>query len=276
MKIACFTIGLVISTVGLLAAESAENLASHFASLPLSEKKIENLPKGREQEVLNALIANQSVYLGTLLRLNHAPTVERVMTKFASVEGKAPHLRGRIEASGSPYIIDELVPALYKNDRIEPRLYGEGTNDYGESVQAAEIIGQLIIKAPEFPPEAKAWAKAHLSAPSHTIIQDARAWWELNRAALLANQFEQVRVPTATPAVIPAEEPPPKPAAPPASIKPPPEPAPAVVSMAVPTPPPAPVAPPLAKSSNPLWWIVGTVAALAAVVFVARRKKPKA
>jgi hypothetical protein len=41
-------------------------------------------------------------------------------------------------------------------------------------------------------------------------------------------------------------------------------------------PVPAQVPPPPAKSMNPLWWIVGAIAALAAVVFVARRKKPKA
>jgi hypothetical protein len=40
---------------------------------------------------------------------------------------------------------------------------------------------------------------------------------------------------------------------------------------------PAPVALPPAKSTNPLWWIVGAIAALVAVVwFVARKKKPQA
>jgi hypothetical protein len=42
------------------------------------------------------------------------------------------------------------------------------------------------------------------------------------------------------------------------------------------TAPPAPVAPTLAKSSNLFWWIVGAIAALVAVVWVVRRKKPKA
>lgn len=41
------------------------------------------------------------------------------------------------------------------------------------------------------------------------------------------------------------------------------------------TAPPAPVAP-STKSSNPLWWIVGAIAALGIVVLVVRRKKPKA
>jgi hypothetical protein len=42
-----------------------------------------------------------------------------------------------------------------------------------------------------------------------------------------------------------------------------------------PTPTPAPVASSLAKSSNPLWWIAGAVAALLAIVLFVRRKKPK-
>jgi hypothetical protein len=47
------------------------------------------------------------------------------------------------------------------------------------------------------------------------------------------------------------------------------------VPTPTPKPAPAPVAPP-AKSTNPLWWIVGAIAALVAVVLVVRRKKPKA
>lgn len=52
--------------------------------------------------------------------------------------------------------------------------------------------------------------------------------------------------------------------------------APAVAPATVPKPAAVPVAPPT-KSSNPLWWIVGAIAGLVAVVwFVARKKKPRA
>ncbi len=44
----------------------------------------------------------------------------------------------------------------------------------------------------------------------------------------------------------------------------------------VPKPAPAPATPPPAKSSNPLWWIVGAIAALVTVVLIVRRKNPKA
>ena len=35
--------------------------------------------------------------------------------------------------------------------------------------------------------------------PGQDIIQAGRAWWELNREALLANRFDQVRVPASYP-----------------------------------------------------------------------------
>lgn len=257
-------------TTSVQAAESAENLATQFSVRPLREQKMENLPVGREQEVIETLARLGDI--DVLLRLNHKPTVERVMTKFLDAEGKMPALRGSIEASGSPYIIAELAPALYKNDRIQPRLYGEGTNDYGESAQAAEIIGQLIIRAPEFPPEVKEWAKKHLGGPGRDIIQAGRAWWELNQAVLLANQFDKVQVPASYPAGVMPEEPTQQLAAPPAAIEPTPE-------------PPAPVAPPSestpakdptsATKTNPAWWIIGLIALAASTVFVTRKNKPK-
>lgn len=43
-----------------------------------------------------------------------------------------------------------------------------------------------------------------------------------------------------------------------------------------PTPTPATVVPPPAKPFNLLWWIIGAIVALVAVVLIVRRKKPKA
>jgi hypothetical protein len=176
------------------ATESAENLAAQFAGRPMQEQTLSNLPQGREQEVLAALIKDQAIYSEVLLRLNHSPTVERVLGEFIRSEGRAPHLRKIIERSGSPYIVDEIAIQLYKEDRLSPRNYEEHS-DFGESAQAAEIIGQLVIKAPAFSEEVKAWAKSHLGTPGLSIIQAARAWWELNRESLLANQFSEVRIP---------------------------------------------------------------------------------
>lgn len=276
-----------ISATSVLAVESAENLASHFTSRPLQEQTMKNLPKGREQEVFNAILARQSVYLGTLLRLNHAPTVERVMSEFAAIKGESLYLRQRIERSGSPYIIDELAPALYKEDLIYMRPYGgEGGRDWGQSAQAAEIIGQLIIRAPEFPPEVKEWAKMHLGGPGPSIIQAGRAWWELNQAALLANQFDKVQVPASYPAGVMPEEPAQQLAAPPAAIEPapeppaptppPPEPTPEPVKSSVAASMPTPaVAPEPAAKTGPVWWIVGLIILAAGVVFVARKKWPR-
>jgi hypothetical protein len=152
--------------------------------------------------------------------------------------------------------------------------------DWGASATTAGLIRDIIERAPEFPVPIKDWAKAELKVdqfikPAQSVLQNARAWWELNQAALLANQFDQVRVPTAALAVVPAKEPTPKPITPVADIVTPPEP------FAPPSAPPAvvasaPIAPPPSKSTNPLWWIVSAIAALVAVVLIVRRKKPNA
>jgi len=276
-----YLLGLLICLGSPLdATESAENLASHFAGRPLSGQTMSNLPAGREAEVLDALIKRQAVYSAVLLRLNHGPTVERIVGGFKAREGKAPGWRRTIERSGSPYIIDELAPQLYKTDVFKYRTYGEhGDSDFGESAQAAEIIGQLIIRAPEFPPESKEWAKQHLGMPGQDIIQAARAWWELNREALLANRFDQVKVPASyqrskvVPPRLPSIDGPPPPPTPAASAlaapasDPAPPPPPAASE-----PPPPPAAPP-AKPSHAVWWILGALAALGTAIFLRCRQK---
>ena len=264
----------------LLAEESAWNLASRFTHLPLSEQTMANLPKGREEEVLNTLIKEKQSEV--LLRLNHGPTIDRIVGEFKQLDGKAEGWRRTMERSGSPYIIDELAPQLYETDVMKARDHGgDWGSDYGESAQAAEIIGQLIIRAPEFPPEVKEWAKQHLGIPGKDLIQAGRAWWELNRDALLANQFDQVKVPASYPksntVPIPPRGPSPSDLAPPL--------APAASSPVAPASDPAPIAPPAppaapvtasaATPANSSWWFLAALAALAVVFLVARKKKPK-
>ncbi len=53
--------------------ESAENMALKFSHRSLGEKTSANLPKGREQEVIDALIRQPD--RPTLLLINHVPTV---------------------------------------------------------------------------------------------------------------------------------------------------------------------------------------------------------
>ena len=178
-------------------AESAENLAHQFAGLPLAEKKIENLPKGREQEVIDALVKQLNRPL--LLRLNHAPTVEAVISKHLNSNGKDAGTKGDIRFSASPYLIEKLAPVLYFSDELTRRDYGEGDGDWGESAAAAELIGQIVVKAPEFTPEVKAWAKKNIDHPGDHVIHLARRFWETNQAEIKAQRFGDVIVPTAMP-----------------------------------------------------------------------------
>lgn len=206
----------------LHAQEPESNIALRFDSLPIRDKVISNLPKGREQEVSDGLVKWEC--FETLLRLNHGPTINRIVIAFNNAPGISRSSRGIIECSASPYIIDDIAPALSRNDSVKFRTYGEHAEfDFGESAQAAEIIGQLIIRAPEFSPEVKEWAKMHLGGPGPSIIQAGRAWWELNQAALLANQFDKVQVPASYPAGSMPDEPAQQLAALPSTIQPTPE-----------------------------------------------------
>ena len=273
------------------AAESAENLASGFSGLPVSEQTMANLPKGREQEVLAALVKRQSVYPETLLRINHEPTVKSFFESYIALEGRSVGKQRIIADCGSPYIIDELAPLLYSTDQIFPRAWGEHADtDWGAAAGTALLIGKIIQKAPEFSPELKAWAKETLNAsigepPRPDIIQAARAWWELNQDALLANQFDQVEVPAAYPLapLSPSPVPPapnhvdaPPPAAPAAS----PASAPALdPERASPSPPSlavaAPPTPSPSKPTNSFWWLLAALAALAVAFLAIRNKNPK-
>ena len=106
----------------------------------------------------------------------------------------------------------------------------------------------------------------------------AERWYETKFQAMLAETG--LTIPPPTPYYPPPPTPPgEKPAAPSAQATPvvASETSPDAAPSSKPTPTTAQVTPPSAKSSNPLWWIVSAIAALAALVFLAtRKKKPRA
>ncbi len=174
-------------------AEHASNLAIEFSARPIAEKTMRNLPKGREQETLEALVKQPAP--STLLRLNYVPTVEKQIQKYVTSRGTDIGSKRNIRQSGAPQLIEKIAPMLYKTDEMKLRTYGEGTQDLGESVAAAETIGQLVIKAPEFTPEVKVWAKQHIDHAGPNIIQLARQFWETNSDAFKAGNYSRVVVP---------------------------------------------------------------------------------
>lgn len=266
-------------------ADSIQNIAAHFAALPAEEKVLANLPNGKETEVINALVKSNAH--ATLLRLNHTDTIESRIIPFVNSEGKQRGFSRIIVESASPYIIDELAPLLYKSEVPIARYWSaEGLSDLGPGYLGVELIKELIIRAPEFNDEVKSWAAQELGSLRPNVIQSARAWWELNQAALLTNQFDKVQVPATYPAGVPPEEPAQQLAAPPAAIEPtleppapvapPPEPTPEPVKSSVAASIPTPAAAPApAAKKNPVWWIVGLIILAAGAAFMARMKKPK-
>lgn len=117
------------------------------------------------------------------------------MKRYLDSDGKDMAPVSAFRRCGSPYLIEKLAPLLYKTDDIIPRMFGEGDSDYGESAAAAEVIGHLIMKAPEFSPEVRAWAKENLDHVGEYIIQWGRLFWETNQAELKAHKFGDVIVP---------------------------------------------------------------------------------
>lgn len=192
MNYRLFTLFL-LAPIAAFCKEDAADLATAFSSRPIEEQRIENLPKDRAAEIINQLDAMG--YSGALLRINHQPSIDKFISKYRAMEGKASRSRQIMEESASPYIFDELAPMLYKQEQIKMRRYGEGDFDIGESATTAVLFGTLIQRAPEFGAEQKAWAASNLTNKSADPIHSARAWWELNREALSGNRFDQILVP---------------------------------------------------------------------------------
>ncbi len=188
---------------------------------------------------------------------------------------------------------------------VAPGFYGLNAMTSGQSVtEIFSIIGQsergkfpsgnLIFAQSAAMPWPDAWKTEDREKPGeylpHRSHQDIRflvyekdgkfiaeRWYETKFQAMLAETG--LTIPPPTPYYPPPPTPPgEKPAAPstlaaPIATT---QSAPAAAHLATPTPATAPATPP-AKSSNLLWWIVGAIAALAAVLFLAtRKKKPRA
>lgn len=110
--------------------------------------------------------------------------------------------------------------------------------------------------------------------PGNDIINAARAWWELNQAALLANQFDQVRQPETYPPGPNPAPPSPPPSARPVTEPAPPTPPPASPSASVPTV--ATAAPPARSSTLSPWWLAVPLALVALVVLrLCKRPAPR-
>jgi hypothetical protein len=249
MKYMMVLVCAVLFANAAIGEKLAGNLAQEFKMLPIEQRVMANLPKGREEDVINALIERGSI--STLLRINHVPTVERVINSYLEMEGKSWPLRGQIGDSGSPYLVEKLAPALYKGDEMILRGLGEGGSDFGQSAAAALLVGQLLMKSPEFPAEVKEWAHRNLQTNSAACIAIARQFWELNEEALKAQKFDQVIAPEGPPSFPPLPRPE-------ASQDP-------VTAPVPPTKQPLPPAvdptPSQAVVSSRYWWIVGFVIA---------------
>lgn len=249
MKYMMVLVCAVLFANAAIGEKLAGNLAQEFKMLPIEQRVMANLPKGREEDVINALIERGSIV--TLLRINHGPTVERVIENYLEIEGKSRGFRRQIGDSGSPYLVEKLSPVLYLEDDLIYRRWGEGDRDFGQSAAAALLVGQLLMKAPEFPAEVKEWAHRNLRMHSAACVAIARQFWELNEEALKAQRFDQVIAPEGPPSFPPL----PRPEASPVPVTAP------VPPTKQPLPPAVDPTPSQAFVSSRYWWIIGFVIA---------------
>ena len=260
MKYILLIVGWFLPAYAALGQESAFNLAQHFRQLSIQERITSNLPKGREEEVIEAFIEWGDNDI--LLRINHGPTVEKIVGRYLETEGKLVSARRAIENSGSPNLVERLAPALYKGDEMIPRLWGEGETDYGQSAAAALLVGKLLMNSPEFPAEVKVWANRNLKGNSAVCIAAARQFWELNQEALKAQKFDQVIAPEGAPSFAPLPRP--------ADSQ---DPVTAPVRPAKRSLPPAVVStPPQAVGSASYWWVIGLLIASFICIVIIRKK----
>ncbi len=238
--------------------ESAFNMASRFEVLPIEEQVAENLPNEREEEVIKHLSVESR------LRINHSPTVERIMGIYLEKEGKTRMLRQTIGDSGSPYLIEKLAPALYVTDQATYRTWGEGgmgISDHGPSAAASLLISKLVVGAPEFSPEVKRWAQRYLTHSYSGAILTARQFVEVNQEALKSHQFDKVIVPPGPPFYpVPTEEAAER--ATQSDKKPPRD---RAVTAEV-------IAPKRSETARSHWWLVGLLLAIVLSFFIVKKK----
>lgn len=253
-------VGAILFANASMGQEDADSLARKFTVLPLEQRVMSNLPQGREPEVIAQLI--QRGYIVTLLRINHGPTVEKIIGEYLEKEGKSMPARRDIGDSGSPYLVEKLAPALYKGDQLVLRSWGEGEVDLGQSAAAALLVGELLMKSPEFPAEVKEWAHRNLAENSAVSIAVARQFWELNQEALKAQRFDQVAPPKGVPKS--ARSPSPADSSVHATG--------AVRPTKRPLPPTVVSMPPQAVGWTGLWWVIGLLIALIFCFVIIRKK----
>lgn len=159
-----------------------------------SEFTYEDLPEGKEDIIIEMMRKGGS-NMKHLMRLNDQQTIDKLVSKYFKSDGAHGGMVWTFAESASPYILDELATALYVKDedvkwRTNPNPYYG--SDLGMAHEVAKIMLTLIATVPEFSQDVQQSAQnidPHWPLP---LVVTIREWWEQNREALLAEQFDQV------------------------------------------------------------------------------------
>ncbi len=277
---------------GAVHSLSAREVSANYLSTLLAESDkltSENLPPSAEGYALDEVVASlrkldeksPGRHTSAIIRLRDVATISKYINAYAAEGGMASQAYRALLSSRSPWIIPHVMPLFMDAPPAQLVTLGESVN-FGPAGNTHALVLYLLSTSPEMPASVQQWAKVKLGSTRqidkmNASIQELRAWWRLNAKYFdsekydLVAPFESTNNPSENLELLPAAP------EPPAGVAPPPEPTPepikSSVAASIPT---AATEPAPAAKTNPAWWLVGLIILAAGVVFVARKKTPKA
>ena len=193
---------LLLATISSIRAEVDVNYIHTLnsnRSVRISD--IENNPHGYSiDEVIDALRAMDEKYSSShsevLIRLRDQQTIEKYVNQFVESEGADRSSLGILAGSRAPWLIPILMEYV-ETTSIEMREHPnpEMLLYYGLSGAAIDVIDRILSRSEDLSPEVNKWASA-IKLRGESAMKDAQRtylkWWELNKAALDAEDYSKV------------------------------------------------------------------------------------
>jgi hypothetical protein len=137
-----------------------------------------------------ALQANDSLATVLLIRYGDDAVIQACVHRLRS--GKRGPMR-QLELAGNPRAIMFLAAEFNREEGAEGFFVGDQLK-FPVSMTAAGIVRHLIMNSPSFSPAVKHWARG-LPPLLPGLRNEIRAWWVINQAALLSENYAAVVTP---------------------------------------------------------------------------------
>jgi hypothetical protein len=127
-----------------------------------------------------------------LIKLGDETVIESCLQRLYSERQKTA--MNQLILACNPRVISLLARDFNREETAQSTLAGGDQLKFPVSMNAALIVKRTILKSPVFTREVKAWAKG-LPEFSPDLRSGIRTWWELNKAALLRENYAAVVIP---------------------------------------------------------------------------------